>query len=112
MRLRIAILLLAGSSCFGVPHALHGQDRSDEAGVEENTVVSAIEEAETARLLAAEAGAEWLQTASLIREAREAFEHGDWQQALSLADKAGRQGQLAVEQAARESVAWRDRVLR
>lgn len=73
---------------------------------------SMIEQAEAARREAAERGAEWLATRSLIDQAREAVAMGDWQQAADLAGQALQQGNLAVEQAERESGAWQDRVVR
>ena len=73
---------------------------------------STIEQAEAARREAAERGAEWLTTQSLIEQARREVELGDWQRAADLAEQALQQGKLAIEQAERESRAWRDRVVR
>ena len=64
------------------------------------------------RLEAAELGAEWLATHSLIEQARREAEMGNGQRAADLAEQALHQGRLAVEQAERESGAWRDRVVR
>lgn len=99
-------------SLCSAPCRLPAQQEISGLQVQEEQVASAIDAAETARQNAAEAGAEWLQTNDLIRDAREAFGNGQWQLALSLAQQAERQGQLAVEQALRESVAWRERVVR
>jgi hypothetical protein len=112
LKLRSAILLIAGASMFGAVHPLMGQDAADERAVDADTVVAAIDRAEAARQRAAGAGTEWLQTESLILDARKALENGDWQDAIQLAKKAERQGLLAVQQAERESAAWRDRVVR
>jgi len=111
LKLRILIVLLLGWSLCGAPNRLLGQEEAGGTGIQEDQVALAIDAAETARQRAAEAGYEWLQTGALIQDAREAFENGQFQQALSLAQQAEQQGQLAVEQALRESVAWRDRVI-
>lgn len=71
-----------------------------------------IEQAEAARREAAERGAEWLATRSLIEQARREADEGNWRQAADLAEQALQQGNLAVEQAERESGAWQDRVVR
>ena len=71
-----------------------------------------IEQAEAARREAAERGAEWLATQSLIEQARREAELGNGQRAADLAEQALQQGKLAIEQAERESRAWRDRVVR
>jgi hypothetical protein len=75
-------------------------------------VEALIAQADSVRLAAAEAGAEWLKTESLIEEARQLAAEGDWQAASARALKALRQGQLALEQAEREAGAWRERVIR
>lgn len=71
-----------------------------------------IAQAEAARLRAAELRAEWLETGQLIEQARTAEAQGQPEKALGLAEEARRQAQLAIEQAERESAAWRDRVVR
>jgi hypothetical protein len=71
-----------------------------------------IQEAEEARLRAAEMDAEWLETGNLIQRARLEADQGNWQQATALADQALQQAELAVAQAERESEAWRARVIR
>ena len=45
-------------------------------------------------------------------QARQEAEQGNWDMAIELAIKAKQQGELAVIQAERESIAWRNRVLR
>jgi len=82
-----------------------------EAPANEETVAYELALAEASRQRAAEAGAEWLETGSLIEQAKHAVENEDWRQALVLARRAKQQGELAVEQAGRESVAWRERVI-
>ena len=82
------------------------------APVNAKTVAAEIAMAESARQRAAEAGAEWLQTGSLLEQARQAAENENWQLALTLARQAREQGELAVQQSQRESEAWRGRVVR
>jgi hypothetical protein len=77
----------------------------------EEMVATEIALADAFRQRAAEAGAEWVDTGSLIQQAEQAVEMKDWQLAMELACRAKQQGELAVEQAARESVAWRERVV-
>jgi hypothetical protein len=57
-------------------------------------------------------GAEWLETGNLIESARREADQGNWEQAAALAERALRQGELAVAQARRESDAWQARVVR
>jgi hypothetical protein len=83
-----------------------------ESPVGAQEAASRIEQAEAARREAAERGAEWLATQTLIEQARREAEMGNWQQAADLAEQALQQGNLAVEQAERESGAWRERVVR
>ena len=67
--------------------------------------------AENAQKAAAAAGSEWLETASLIAQAKRDAEQGHWEIAIELALKAKQQGELAVKQAERESTAWQRRVV-
>jgi uncharacterized protein HemY len=69
-------------------------------------------EAERLRVDAAEMGAEWLATESLLEAARDASEQGDPDKALALVEEARFQAGEAIRQAERESGAWRDRVVR
>ena len=71
-----------------------------------------IDRAEAAQREAGERNAEWLATRGLIKQARREADEGNWQLAADLAGQALQQGNLAVEQAERESEAWRDRVVR
>ena len=71
-----------------------------------------LAEAEQLRLEAAAAGAEWLQTGSLLEQAREQAAAGDMDTALALVDKAHFQAQAALRQADYESAAWRNRVIK
>lgn len=96
--------------------AIHGLADLQAAGSDPSPsaeqVMSLIEQAEMVRQRASGAGAEWLRTGQLIDEARGQAEAGDWQRAEATARLALRQSELALEQAVRESSAWKDRVLR
>jgi hypothetical protein len=91
---------------------LPAMDAMADVAANGETVAQELALAEAARLRAAATGAEWLQTGSLIDQAKQAVEDEEWQLALALARKAKQQGELAIEQAERESVAWRSRVIR
>jgi histidyl-tRNA synthetase len=82
------------------------------APVDAKTVAAEIAMAESTRQRAAAAGAEWLQTGSLVEQARQAAENENWHLALTLARQAREQSELAVQQSQRESEAWRNRVVR
>jgi hypothetical protein len=69
-------------------------------------------EAERALEAAAGAGAEWLSTRELLAQAARESEQGNRQASLELARQALRQAHAALEQAERESAAWRNRVVR
>ena len=75
-------------------------------------IAAQIEQAEQLRQSAADRGAEWLQTGSLIERAREAMASQEWQMAGQLARRAIQQSELAIEQSKRESTAWQRRVVR
>ena len=65
----------------------------------------------SAQKAAAEAGAEWLETGKLIDQAMHESEQGNRDTAIDLVIKAKQQGDLAVAQAERESIAWQRRVV-
>lgn len=70
------------------------------------------QEAEALRAEAAEAGAEWLRTGTLLDEARDAAAEGDYDTALELVEKARFEAETALQQAEREAETWQHRVLR
>jgi hypothetical protein len=82
------------------------------APLDPGVVSERIQQAEAARRQAAGQGAEWLETGNLIESARREADQGNWEQAAALAERALRQGELAVAQARRESEAWQARVVR
>jgi len=108
MKLRIYLLLPVLVLLFVTMRMV----AATEAPANAQTVVHELDLAKTLRRDAEEAGAEWLQTGSLIEQAKQAAESEDWQQALALARQAKQQAELALAQAEREAVAWRARVVR
>ncbi|MBK1723128.1 hypothetical protein [Thiocystis violacea] len=62
----------------------------------------AIDAAETARKKAASVGGEWRDTADMIAEAEGLLKSGKFEDAITLATKAQRQGELGYEQAMQE----------
>lgn len=68
--------------------------------------------AERLREDAAEVGYEWLETAQLLEQAREAAADGNLDDASTLVEQARFQAVTAIKQAEREADAWRDRVVR
>jgi len=111
MNSRVFPVLLGFLMLCATPHRLFGTETVGAVPANAETVANEIASAEASRQRAAEAGAEWVDTGSLIQQATQAAEMEDWQRALELARRAKQQGELAVEQAARESVAWRERVV-
>ena len=71
-----------------------------------------LAEAERLRAEAAEAGAEWRDTESLLDEARAAAARGDTDTAEALAEHARFQAEAAIRQAEHEAQAWEKRVVR
>jgi len=63
----------------------------------------AVATAETAQKKAASVGGEWRDTGKIIKQAKSAQSKGDFDQAIKLANKATRQGQLGYEQAVAQS---------
>jgi hypothetical protein len=108
---RTIILLIFFAMVYGAPRLLSGTENTAEQPADAETVAHEIMLAEAARQLAADAGAEWLETGALIEQARQEAEKENWPQAMVMANRARRQGELAVEQAERESAAWRERVI-
>ena len=100
-------LLAAGVAAVvlacGAPHA----PASDEA-----TYQAAFDAALAARRAAAEAGFEWRDTRKMLRQARGLAKKGEYAKAVELANRARRQGELAVMQAREQEAAWRAEVLR
>jgi hypothetical protein len=68
-------------------------------------------EAERMRVMAADAGAEWLQTEELIKQAKTEAARGDTERANSLLELAQFQAEAAIKQAQHEAGAWSSRVV-
>ena len=68
-------------------------------------------EAERMRMMAADAGAEWLQTEKLIKQAKTEAARRDTERANSLLELAQFQAETAIKQAQHEADAWSSRVV-
>jgi hypothetical protein len=68
--------------------------------------------AEQLRVAAANAGAEWIETAGLLNSAKHDAEAGSMDTACALLDQAVFQARTALAQAQREADTWRNRVVR
>ena len=97
------IALLA--ACLGCALAQAGE--SADGGFE-----AAYAAAESLRQQSAAEGHEWLGIRSLLEQARSAARDGDLALALSLAEEARSQSELALAQARHEVEAWQARELR
>lgn len=71
-----------------------------------------FDEAERLRAEAAAAGSEWLETGSLLQQAKDAEANGDRETALKLVEQARFQAEMAIRQAQHEADAWADRVVK
>jgi len=71
-----------------------------------------VAEAERMRVMAAEAGGEWIQTEGLIEQAKKEADLGDMERANSLLELAQFQAETAIKQAQHEANAWSSRVVR
>lgn len=69
-------------------------------------------EAERMRVMAAEAGAEWLRTEDLIKQAEKEAARGDMTRANSLLELAQFQAETAIKQGQQEAGVWSGRVVR
>jgi hypothetical protein len=112
MKSRIFLLLPVFVLLCGTSRMIPAMETAAGTLANGQTVAHELDLAEVSRQDAEEAGAEWLQTSSLIEKAKQAAENEDWQQALALSRQARQQAELALAQAERESVAWRARVVR
>ena len=76
------------------------------------TFEAAYEAARAARKAAAAVGFEWRDTKKMIRQAKKLAGKGEYAKAIELANRAKRQGDLAVKQAEEQETAWRAAVLK
>ena len=70
------------------------------------------DEADELRRQAAQRGHEWIGTAGLLEQARDAEARGDTETAMQLVERARFQADAALRQADHEAEAWRGRVVR
>ena len=114
MRIAVVLLLAATLTACGrndLPEQTAGKT-TPVSGATRESFASMLVAAQNAQKAAAAAGAEWLETDALIDQARRDAEQENWDTAIELAMKAKQQGELAVMQAERESIAWHNRVVR
>jgi len=114
--LRIALVLLLAATLTACarndPPEQAAAESVPVSAVRSESFATILTAAQSAQKAAAAAGAEWLQTGALIDQAGHEAEQENWDMAIELAMKAKQQGELAVIQAERESIAWRNRVVR
>ena len=82
------------------------------AANDEATFVDTYNAAVAARKAAAKAGYEWRDTKKLLRQARKLAEKGKLEEAIALADRAKRQGELGLMQAEEQDAVWRAAVVK
>ena len=70
-----------------------------------------LAEAERMRVMAADAGAEWIQTEELIEQAKTEAARGDTERANALLERAQFQAESAIKQAQHETGTWSSRVV-
>ena len=113
VRIAVVLLLVATlTACTGnePPEQTAGKI-APVPGATRESFAAMLAAAESAQKAAASASAEWLETGTLIDQARLEAEQENWDTAIELALKAKQQGELAVMQAERESIAWQNRVV-
>ena len=103
-------LMLSLAVCLSLGHGI--AEATSPPAPAPDQIAAQIEQAEQLRQAAADRGAEWLQTGSLIERARQAMAAQEWQTARQLARRAIQQSELAIEQSERESTGWQRRVVR
>ena len=82
------------------------------AANDEATFVDVYNAAVAARKAAAKAGYEWRDTKKLLRQARKLAEKGKLEEAIALANRAKRQGELGLMQAEEQEAVWRAAVVK
>ena len=73
--------------------------------------MAAYAAAVAARKAAVEVGYEWRDTKKLLRQARKLAKKGEFENAVALANRAKRQGDLGVMQAEEQEAVWRAAVV-
>ena len=82
------------------------------AANDEATFNAAYQAGVAARKAAAEVGFEWRDTRKMLKKAKKLAAKGEYEQAVELANRAKRQGELGVTQAAEQETAWKGAVLK
>ena len=106
-RRRFAVSVAAAALAVGVwgwaPHS---------RASDEETFKAAYAAAAAARKAVVQAGFEWRDTRTLLREARKLAKKGEYAKAVQLANRARRQGELGLIQAEEQESAWRASVVK
>ena len=102
---RAGVLLAVMASCAAAGGAVAAEADSTDFD-------AAVAEVEELRARAAAVGHEWLGTGKVLQEAQEAAASGNIARARELLLGARADCLLALEQADREEVAWKDRLLK
>ena len=79
-------------------------------GLNKETALAVIKQAEAVRLQASDLGFEWSTIEPLLATARKSFESGDFVNAIALANEAEKHAEQAVVQARNEQQHWQERV--
>ena len=79
---------------------------------DEETFKAAYSAAAAARKAVAKAGYEWRDTKKFLRQARKLAKKGEYEKAVELANRAGRQSELGLIQAEEQESAWKEAVLK
>ena len=103
MVVSLSAAVLAASAWGFAPHAR----ASDEA-----TFVAAYNAAAKARKAVRKAGFEWRDLRTLLRESKKLGKKGEYEKAIELANRAGRQAELGLIQAREQESAWEASVLK
>lgn len=99
------------TGCLSPGDRAQKDDTSSDPVSREELFRQSYDEAECLRKAAAAAGAEWLETESLLRRSLEEADQGHWDTASQLVQKANFQAVRALQQAEHEATAWKQRVV-
>jgi len=103
---------VGGSSCSMPGVGTQIKDIKGRVLTHEELFKQLYDEAECLRRAAAAAGAEWLETETLLLRSLEEADEQRWDSALALAEKARFQAGQALRQAEHEVEAWKHRVVK
>ena len=97
-----AVVLAAGAWGFA----------PDAGAIDEAAFVAAYNAAAKARKAVRKAGFEWRDLGKLLRESKKLGKNGEYEKAIELANRAKRQAELGLIQAAEQESAWEAAVLK